>query len=40
MLLNATAIKDATGRFLMSRSMVFDITDSKRAPSKPYNFET
>ena len=30
-LLNATAIKDAAGRFVMSRSMMFDITDRKRA---------
>jgi len=31
MLLNATAIKDDAGRFLMSRSTMFDITDRKRA---------
>jgi PAS domain S-box-containing protein len=30
-LLNATAIKDAAGRFVMSRSMIFDITDLNRA---------
>ena len=30
-LLNATAIKDAAGRFVMSRSMMFDISDRKRA---------
>jgi PAS domain S-box-containing protein len=30
-LLNATAVKGAAGRFVMSRSMMFDITDSKRA---------
>lgn len=30
-LLNATAIKDAAGRFVMSRSMMLDITDSKGA---------
>ncbi len=30
-LLNATAVKDVAGRFMMSRSMMFDITDSKRA---------
>ena len=30
-LLNATAIKDAAGRFMMSRSMMFDITDRKHA---------
>ena len=29
-LLNATAIKDAAGRFVMSRSTMFDITDRKR----------
>jgi PAS domain S-box-containing protein len=30
-LLNATAIKDAAGRFVMSRSMIFDITDCNLA---------
>lgn len=30
-LLNATAVKDAAGRFVMCRSMMFDITDRKRA---------
>ena len=30
-LLNATAIKDVAGRFVMSRSMMFDITDRNRA---------
>jgi len=30
-LLNATAIKDAASRFVMSRSMMFDITGRKRA---------
>jgi len=30
-LLSANAIKDADGRFVMSRSMMFDITDRKRA---------
>ena len=30
-LLNATAIKDAAGRFVMSRSIMFDITDCKFA---------
>ncbi len=30
-LLNATAIKDAAGRFVMSRFMIFDITGHKRA---------
>jgi diguanylate cyclase (GGDEF)-like protein/PAS domain S-box-containing protein len=29
-LLNATAIKDATGHFVMSRTTMFDITDRKR----------
>ena len=29
-LLNATAIKDTAGRFVMSRSMMFDITDRER----------
>lgn len=31
MLLNATAIKDAAGHFIMSRSTMFDITGRKRA---------
>jgi len=31
-LLNATATMNAAGRFVMSRSVMFDITDSKRAP--------
>jgi len=30
-LLNTTAIKDAAGRFVMSRSMIFDTTDRKRS---------
>ncbi|WP_097654438.1 PAS domain S-box protein [Candidatus Chloroploca asiatica] len=30
-LINATAIKDATGQFLMSRSVVFDNTERKKA---------
>ncbi|NCC33178.1 MAG: PAS domain S-box protein, partial [Chloroflexia bacterium] len=30
-LINATAIKDATGQFVMSRSIVFDNTERKRA---------
>jgi PAS domain S-box-containing protein len=30
-ILNATAIKDAAGNFLMSRSTIFDITDRKQA---------
>jgi PAS domain S-box-containing protein len=34
-LLNASAIKDAAGRFVMSRSMMFDITDSKFAEQVP-----
>ncbi|MDD5385286.1 MAG: PAS domain S-box protein [Gallionella sp.] len=34
-LLNATAIKDAAGRFVMSRSMMFDITDRKFAEQVP-----
>jgi len=30
-LLNANAIKDATGRFVMSRSVIFNVTDCKHA---------
>jgi PAS domain S-box-containing protein len=34
-LLNTTAIKDAAGRFVMSHSVMFDITDSKHAEQAP-----
>ena len=34
-LLNATAIKDAASRFVMSHSMMFDITDRKLAEQVP-----
>ncbi|MBU0475636.1 MAG: PAS domain S-box protein [Bacteroidetes bacterium] len=38
-MLNATALKDSNGNFIMSRSTVFDITERKKAEQKLINRE-